>query len=396
VKARGAVAYGVALIAFLCAGLWLGGHPGKLPEFIREPFVGSTGGLTAEASELIEDNYYRPVGDTELSNASLQGMVRALRQRNHDRFSEYFSPESRESFNQAIEGHFSGVGLSVVPVKRGLRAVQVFPGSPADKTGIVPGDTIVSVDGDSIAGESSTEATGKIKGPEGTEVTIGVLDAKSGKVRQLRLTRAEVALPNVSSKIETVNGRKLGYIRLLSFSEGVHALLENAVRKVEREGAEGIVVDLRGNPGGLLGEAVLSASVFLPEGEVVVSTDSRSQGHSVHKTVGGNLPKRPLVVLIDRGTASAAEILTAALADDAAAPVVGTRSFGKGVFQEEEGLSNGGALKLTIGEYFTPDGVNLARSHGIHPDVKASDDPETPADEGKERAMNVLAGQVGG
>jgi len=396
VRARGAVAYAVGLVAFLCAGLWLGGHPAKLPEFLRDRFVGAPAGLSAEAAELIEDNYYRPVGETELGNASLQGMVRELRQRHGDRFTEYFSPESLESFNQAIAGRFSGVGLSVVPVKRGLRAVQVFHGSPAERAGIVPGDTIVAVDGDSIAGESSNEATGRIKGPEGTEVTLGILDAKSGKVRRLRLTRAEVALPNVSSRVETVDGRKLGYVRMLSFSEGVHALLANAVRKVEREGAEGVVLDLRGNPGGLLDEAVLSASVFLPEDRVVVSTDSRTQGHSVHKTVGGNLPRRPLVVLIDRNTASAAEILAAALADDAGAPVVGTRSFGKGVFQQEEALSNGGALKLTVGEYFTPDGTNLAQSHGIHPDVKAADKPETQADEGKERALGVLAGQVEG
>ncbi len=227
-------------------------------------------------------------------------------------------------------------------------------------------------------------------------MTLGVLDAKSGKVRQLDVTRAEVALPNVSSRVEKVDGHKLGYIRMLSFSEGVSGLLANAVRKVEGEGAEGIVLDLRGNPGGLLDEAVLSASLFLPKGEVVVSTDSRTQGHSVHETVGGTLPKRPLVVLIDRNTASAAEILTAALADDAGATVVGTRSYGKGVFQEEKGLANGGALKMTVGEYFTPEGVNLARSHGIHPDVEASDDPETPADEGKARALDVLAGQVEG
>jgi carboxyl-terminal processing protease len=396
VKARGALAYAVALLAFLGAGLWLGGHPTKLPEFIRGPFVDSSTGLSAEAAELLEDNYYRPVGETELGNASIQGMVRELRQRHGDRFTEYFSPESLESFNQAIEGRFSGVGLSVVPVERGLRVVQVFHGSPADAAGIAPGDTIVAVDGDSIAGQSSAEATSRIKGAEGTEVTLGVRDGKSGRVRQLRLTRAEVALPNVSSRVEKVDGRKLGYVRMLSFSEGAHAQLANAVRKVQREGAAGIVLDLRGNPGGLLDEAVLSASLFLPEGRVVVSTDSRTQGHSVHETVGGTLPKRPLVVLIDRNTASAAEILTAALADDADATVVGTRSYGKGVFQEEKGLSNGGALKLTIGEYFTPDGVNLARSHGIHPDVKVSDDPETAADEGRERALGVLAGQAGG
>jgi carboxyl-terminal processing protease len=396
VKARGAVAYTVALVAFLCVGLWLGAHPAKLPGFVRDAFADTPSSLTAEAAEVLQDNYYRPVGSTELSNSSLQGMVRGLRQRHGDRFTEYFSPESLESFNQAIEGRFSGVGLSVVAVKRGLRAVQVFPGSPADKAGIEPGDTIVSVNGDSIAGESSTEATNRIKGPEGTEVTLGVRDAKSGKVRQLRLVRAEVALPNVSSKVETVDGRKLAYVRMLSFSEGVHALLADAVRKVEREGAEGIVLDLRGNPGGLLDEAVLSASIFLPKGKLVVSTRSRTQGDSVHRAVGGELPSRALVVLIDRSTASAAEILTAALADKGGAMVVGTRSYGKGVFQEEKGLANGGALKLTVGEYFTPDGVNLARSHGIHSDVKASDNPQTPADEGKERALGVLAGQVDG
>ncbi len=390
------MAYAVGLLAFLCAGLWLGGHPAKLPELLRDPFVSAPAGLTAEASEAIADSYYRPVGETELGNASLQGMVRELRRRHDDRFSEYFSPESLASFNEAIEGRFSGVGLSVVPDKRGLQVVQVFDDSPADRAGIVPGEVIVSVDGDSIAGESSNEATGRIKGPEGTEVTLGVRDAKSDKVRQLRMIRAEVALPNVSSRVETVDGRELGYVRMLSFSEGAHALLAKAVRKVEREGAEGIVLDLRGNPGGLLDEAVLSASIFLPEGEVVVSTESRTQGDSVHETVGGTVSKLPLVVLIDRGTASAAEILAAALADNADALVVGARSFGKGVFQQEEPLANGGALKLTVGEYFTPDGVNLARSRGIHPDVKVGDDPETPVDEGKERALGVLAGQVGG
>lgn len=395
-RARGAVAFAAALIAMLLLGLWLGGHPSVLPGFLRDRFVGEPGGLTTEAAEVIQDTYYRPVGDTELANSGLQGMVRELRKRNGDRFSDYFSPEALESFNQEIEGHFSGIGLSVAEVKRGLRAIKVFAGSPAAAAGIKAGDTIVSVDGESLAGVSSTEATAKIKGPEGTEVTVGVLDAKTDKVREMTLVRAEVALPNVSSQTKTVKGHKLGYIRMLSFSEGVHADLAAAVEKVEGEGAEGIVIDLRGNPGGLLDEAVLSASVFLPKDEVVVSTKSRTQGDSVHKTVGGNLPELPLVVLIDRNTASAAEILTAALADDGGATVVGTRSYGKGVFQETKDLANGGALKLTVGEYFTPNGVNLARVHGIHPDVKVSDNPHTAVDEGKQRALGVLAGRAEG
>jgi carboxyl-terminal processing protease len=395
VSVRGAVAFAVALVALFAAGLWLGGHPRSLPDRLRDAFVSEPSGLTGEAAEAIEDSYYRPVGETELGNSSLQGMVRELRRRHHDRFSEYFPPEVRASFNEQIEGHFSGIGLTVVEVKKGLRVASVFPRSPAEQAGIAPGDTIVSVEGESIAGESSNEATKKIKGPDGTEVTIGVRDAKGGKVRRLTLTRAEVTLPNVSHRVEEVGGRKLGYVRLLSFSEGAHGQLAGAIGRVQKEGAEGIVVDLRHNPGGLLQEAVRTASLFLPEGEVVVSTKSRSQGESTYETSDGRVTKLPLVVLIDGGTASAAEILTAALADDGGAEVVGTTSFGKGVFQEEQSLSNGGALKLTVGEYFTPKGVNLAESHGIHPDVKVLDDPKTGADEAEQRAFEVLAGQVG-
>jgi carboxyl-terminal processing protease len=383
----------VALAVVLCAGIWLGGHPAKLPEALRDRFVDDSAGLNLEASELIEDNYYRPVGSKELSNASLQGMVRELRLRHRDRFSDYFSPELLAHFNEQISGRFSGIGLQVSQVKPGLRVDRVFAGSPAEEAGLTVGDTIVSVDGDSIAGKSSTVSTEKIKGPEGTEVTIGVRKA-GGKTRELTIERAQIALPVVSSKVKEVGGRKLGYVRLISFSEGAHALLRNAVQKVEDQGAEGIVLDLRANGGGLLQEAVLTASIFLPKNEVVVSTDSRTQGHAVYKAVGDNLPAVPVVVLIDRNTASAAEILTAALADNADAKVVGTRSYGKGVFQQEIGLSNGGALKLTIGEYFTPDGTNLA-GHGIHPDVQARDLPQTGRDEALERALGVLASQQG-
>ncbi|HEV2791716.1 MAG TPA: S41 family peptidase [Solirubrobacterales bacterium] len=394
-RARGAVAFAVALAAFLAVGLWLGGHPRALPEPLRDVFVAEPGGLAGEAAEAIEDGYYRPVGTEELGNASLQGMVRELRRRHGDRFTEYFSPESLESFNQQIEGRFSGIGLSVLEVKRGLRVVRVFPRSPAARGGIEVGDTVVSVEGESLAGVSSAEATKKIKGPEGTEVTIGVRDGKSGKARELTLTRAEVTLPNVSSKVETVDGRRLGYVSLLSFSEGAHDLLGRAVRKVQKQGAEGIVLDLRHNGGGLLDEAVLCASLFLPEGEVVVTTESRTQGEGVHKTVDGRLSSRQLVVLIDGGTASAAEILAAALADNRGAPVVGSRSYGKGVFQEERSLANGGALKLTVGEYFTPEGVNLAESRGIHPDVRVRDDDATAVDEVRQRGFDVLARRVG-
>lgn len=395
-RARGAVAFAVALVAVLAAGIWLGGHPRSLPEPLRDLFVEETGSLTAEAAEAIEDSYYRAVGDDELSNASLQGMVKRLRQSNEeDRYSEYFSAEARERFNEEIEGHFSGIGVEIRRVKGGSEIVKVFRGSPAERAGLEAGDTLVSVEGKPIGHRDSAEIRDEVVGPEGTQVTLGIRDGSSGKTREMTITRAQVSLPNVSSGSEKVKGRTLGYVGMLSFSEGAHAQLSRAVEKVKKEGAEGIVLDLRHDPGGLLDEAVLSANVFLPQGEVVVSTRSRTQGDSVHKTPGDRITGLPVVVLIDGGTASAAEILTAALADDAGATVVGTRSYGKGLFQEEQNLANGGALKLSVGEFFTPEGVNLAKSHGIHPDVKVKDDPKTKVDEARQRALGILAGQVG-
>jgi carboxyl-terminal processing protease len=380
-----------ALLVVLAAGLWLGGHPAKMPPPLRDLFVDDSAGLTAEASELIEDNYYRSVPQAELTNSSLQGMARGLRKRYDDRFSEYFSAETLARFTEEIEGRFSGIGLSVTGVKDGLRVERVFKRSPAEAAGIEVGETIVSVDGRSIAGLGS-DATALIKGPEGTEVAVGVRKPKGGEVRQVSLTRAEILVPVVSKRLETVRGQKLGYVHLAAFSEGAHGALRRAVGKLQKEGAEGLVLDLRGNGGGLLEEAVLTASIFLPEGETVVSTESRTQGKAVYGAKGGSLPALPIVVLIDRNTASAAEILTAALADEAGAEVVGKRSFGKGVFQQEVDLSNGGALKLTVGEYFTPDGTNLA-GKGIRPDVPASDRPGTSRDEAIDRALGVLAAQ---
>jgi carboxyl-terminal processing protease len=396
VRLRGAIAFGVALVAFLVVGIWLGGHPSKLPGFARDTFTEEPTSLVSEGAEIIKDNYFRKVGNTELGNSSLQGMVRELRRRHKDRFSDYFSPESLEGFNQQIEGHFSGVGLSVIEVKKGLRVVKVFKNSPAEEGGVEVGDTIVEVEGESIAGMTSSESTGKIKGPEGTQVTVTIEKPKTHKKVEKTLTRANVVLPNVSSRVFTTDGRKIGYVRLLSFSSEASKQLAHGIEKAKDEGAEALVLDLRDNPGGLLDEAVSSASLFLPEGEVVVSTKSRTKGSTERKSGPGKIVEVPFDVLIDRGTASAAEIMTAALQDDADATVVGTRSYGKGVFQEEHDLANGGALKLTVGEYFTPDGENLARTGGIHPEVKVVDNPHTAVDEARQKALETVAAQVKG
>jgi carboxyl-terminal processing protease len=271
---------------------------------------------------------------------------------------------------------------------------RVFRGSPAAGAGIAVGDVLVAADGRSLAGLGAEQATALIKGPEGTAVTVGVLRPSTGKRREVRLTREEIQVPIVTSSVREVGGVEVGYVRFASFTEGSHGLLRRAVRRVQRQGAEALVLDLRHNGGGILQEAVLAASVFLPEGELVVSTRSRTQGSEKYRTSGGSLPPLPIVVLIDRASASAAEILAAALADRGDATLVGTRTFGKGVFQQEIDLSNGGAVKLTVGEYFTPDGTNLAGT-GVQPGIQVRDLPATAADEGLRRALEVAAGQAG-
>jgi len=393
-RAGSAAALAAVLIAFLCAGLWLGGHPNDLPRSVRDVFVDESTTLSGEAAETIEDHYYRGVSRDQLNNGSITGMVDALRSRHkEDRFSHYFDPKQAQILNEQTSGRFTGVGLSVREVKRGLKVVEAFKGSPAAKAGIKPGDLIVSVNGKSIAGESSDLSTAKIKGPDGTEVTLGVVQASSGRTRQLKLQRQEISTPVVESSIRRVSGDRLGYVHLSAFSDGAHGPLRDATQRLERRGAEGIVLDLRGNPGGLLNEAVSTSSVFLPKHDKVVTTASRTEGRRVYLAGGDPLPRRPMVVLIDRGTASAAEILASALADNGLATVVGTRSFGKGLFQDLLDLSNGGELDLTVGEFFTADGISLAPK-GIQPDVYAKDNPQTKADEGLQRALAVLEGEV--
>lgn len=383
----------VLLVAALCLGIWLGANPQHLPAGLRDEIASGPGGLTAEAAAIIEANYFREVSEEDLENGSIQGMVRAISRENKDRFSHYFDPDAVERFGQALSGKFTGVGLTVTGVPRGLRIARVIGGAPAAEAGLKVGEVIVSVDGEPIAGKSVEEVTARIKGPEGTKVTLGIEPAKGGRERSVELTRREVTLPPTQTAIREVDGRRLGYLYFGTFSRDANKYVRRAVERLKRRGAEGILIDLRGNGGGLLNEAILTASVFIPEGEVVVSTRSRSEGERVYETEGGALDPGPLTVLINRDTASAAEILAAALQTDLGVPVVGTRSYGKGVFQKVIDLSNGGAIDLTIGEFLTADGVSLA-GEGLKPDVHVADKPGSRTDEALRRAFRVLIGEI--
>jgi len=378
-------------LVLLGAGIWLGGHPGALPGTVRDALVAdSDSRLYDETLDLIEEDYYRRVDRRTLVNRSLDAAVSSL----GDRFSDYFDPATYRQFEESTSGEFSGVGLSVEEVRRGLRVVQVFAGSPARRQGIRAGEIIVAVDGRSIAGRSSKASTALIKGRPGTSVRL-TLEGPGDQRRIERVRRARVEVPVVSARTERAGGEKVAYARLASFTSGAHGELGQAIRSRLKAGAKGVVLDLRDNGGGLLDEAVLVSSLFIDEG-TVVSTRGRNRPRRVFSATGGAIDSgTPVVVLVNRGSASASEIVTGALQDRDRGTVVGTNTFGKGVFQEVKRLSNGGALDITVGEYFTPKGRNVGgggvkQGRGLTPDVRARDDRSTKRDEALDAALRTL------
>jgi len=382
----------------LVVGLWLGGHPEHLPGFLRSTFVvDHQTRVVDEAIQRIAHDYYRPIPTGKLSDASISGVVSSL----GDRFSHYLTPSEFGEFN--APPHFTGIGVAVGPDRSGLLIARVFDSSPASRAGLKTGEVIVAVNGRRLAGLSAEAATALIKGEPGTDVSLTITRSPSkhavgAATRSLKITRATISEPVVASASRTLHGVKLGVVALATFSPGAHGELRGAVEKELRGGARGLVLDLRANGGGLVEEAQLIASVFVAKG-TVVSTRGRTQPTQTLIATGGAIsPKIPVVVLVDANTASAAEIVTAALQDHARATVVGTHTFGKGVFQEEEALSNGGALDITVGEYFTPAGRNLGgggvkQGAGITPEVKiAKHEVDTP--HGLEIALTTLAAKV--
>jgi carboxyl-terminal processing protease len=386
----------IAVLAVLVLGIWIGGHPRLLPGFSRDFFGGDDNTrVVQEAIAKVHDDYYRPIPDGALADASIKGLVAAL----HDRFSNYFTPKEYAQFQDATDSAYEGVGITVATdgAKRGLRVVQVFAGSPARRAGIAAGDVIVGAGGASLRGRTVDEGSRLIKGPPGTSVVLRVLHA--GKVRTVKVARARVSVPVVTSALRTVGGDKIGVVALATFSSGAHGEVRQALERLKRRGARGYVLDLRHNGGGLVTEAQLIASAFLRDGPIVTTRGRSVKSTTLSATGDPVVPTQPLVVLVDRDTASASEIVTGALQDRHRAVVVGTHTFGKGVFQQVFPLSNGGALDITAGQYFTPSGRNLGgqgvkTGAGIAPDVRAVDDPKTRRDEALPVALRTVRAKI--
>jgi carboxyl-terminal processing protease len=385
----------VVMPLLLALGIWLGGHPRFLPGPIADALVGSEDRRVAiDALDTIHDRYYREVPFGKLSDAAIDGAVKDL----GDRFSAYLSPKEYNVFQEALENAFEGIGTAVRGVRGGLRIEKVYPDSPAKRAGLRVGDVITQANGRRLAGLPEQAATAIIKGRAGTTVMLRI--RRGHRTFTKPVTREKIDVPAVESRIANAGGKRAAYIALTTFgSSKAHVQMTAAIRRAKRRKAKGIVLDLRGNTGGLITEAQLVASMFL-DGGPIVTTRGRAVKQQTLNALGQPVADNlPTVVLVDRDTASASEIVAGALQDRKRATLVGRRTFGKGVFQEILPLDNGGALDITVGQYFLPSGRNIGGpgtkpGRGLTPDVRAADDPKTRRDEALDKALDVLAGKL--
>lgn len=339
--------------------------------------------LVDRVREALAAQYYRPIPTAVLQLHSVDEIISAL----GDPYTAYLAPADYELVRQETASTFSGIGISMLPTTHGFVVVSIRTG-PAQQAGVRVGDTIVRIGNVTAAKLSMAQALARILGPRGTTVHLAL--TRLGHQRlDLHIRRAIVQAPVVQARLLSYAGKRWGVVHLAAFRVGAAVVLGRELRALDRQGAQGFVLDLRQNPGGLLDQAVAVSSLFLDRG-VVVSLTGAHQPREVFRAIGGAVTQKPLVVLVDRYSASSSEIVAAALRDNRRAVLVGERTFGKALVQSIEPLEDGAALELTIARYTTPAGTNIS-GVGVKPQIRAVDNPRTPQDEALVAALRVLA-----
>lgn len=334
-----------------------------------------------EAWDTLHDKYIGNLDDKKLFYGAVQGMIQAA----GDPYTSFADPQAAKQLQETLEGSFPGVGIEI-GLKNGLiTVIAPLDGSPAKEAGIQEGDIIVAVDKQPIAQDTTLEqVVSRIRGPLGQTVTLTVISKGENATKDIAIVRNTITVETVKPKVEN----NMAIIKITSFNSDTADHFGKTVQTLSRQNIKGVVLDMRGNPGGYLTSAVDVASHFLQPGQVVVSEKGKESDE--YKSRGrGEWKAIPVVVLVDGGSASAAEIVAGALKDQRGAPIIGEKTFGKGSVQELVQLSDDSSLKVTIAKWFTPKGASINES-GIEPTIKVEDNKDTDTDEQLDRAKQEL------
>lgn len=317
---------------------------------------------------LLKQNYLFDFDDEQIYEGSLKGMFANL----GDPYTAYYTKDEFSKLMETLDGRYQGIGLSVQASKEGyIKAVSVFDKSPAKEAGIKPGDYITKVNGETFGSDQLEEAVAEIKGEPGTTVKLTILrteeDKTNSKEFEVEIKRDDVVVDTVDDEVIDIDDKKIGYIHIKAFDDVTWDDFSESFNRLKSENIDGLVLDVRNNPGGALDVVINIADNFLDEG-VIVSTKDKN-GNEVTEKSDAEADDIPLVIIQNENSASASEILAGALKDRGRAKVVGTQSFGKGVVQKLFTLDNGAGAKITISEYFTPNGTEINKV-GVTPDVE--------------------------
>lgn len=359
-----AVAFLIPAVLLVCAA-GMGGSHQQIPAGLFDPVY--------DIYRYIQSYFYKP--DVVTDQGALYGAMKGVVEQLNDPYSEFLDPTDREEFDRSLQGEFSGIGVEISIENGVLTIVAPLGGTPAEAAGLVSGDQILAIDGESTEGITLSRAGMHIRGETGTTVTLTIRH-EDGLIRDVPIVRAKITIAPVDWKL--LADDTIGYIRVMRFEPDTVAEVDEAIDALDRfSNLVGVVIDLRNNPGGLMSAATSLCSRFIDEG-IVLRTVDRATGEKMYWSKGNVLPNLPLAVLINRGTASASEILAGAIRDHSMGILIGSKTFGKGVFQQVIDFEDGSALKITAGEYFIPSGRSV-HGVGLAPDIEV-DDEEDPID----------------
>ena len=346
--------------------------------------------LFAEVLEKIQNEYVEEVDQAEIIDSAINGALQSL-----DPFSAYMNPKVFEESQSETSGEFGGLGIEVSMESGVIIVIAPIDDTPASKAGIKAGDYIVKINGEQVQGKTLMEAVNLMRGPEGTSIEITVRRKGLRKAKIFKITREIIEIKSVISKIVD---NKVGYLRLGAFNKNSSSQLKKEISKIEKnKKLVGYILDLRNNPGGLLSQAVIISDFFLNDGEIV-STKGRKkrENRKFFAKKGDKIDGKPLIVLINNGSASASEIVAGALQDQKRAILLGETTFGKGSVQSIIPLKNRGAIRLTISKYYLPSGKSISEV-GVVPDIKVEEEDEefsinTITDNQLNYAIKLLSG----